>query len=223
MKELILFCIAVLLTACEVTTAGTLQQCPNLDYKPISVDLDGVTLCNEQYAVYYSEKLRTPLFVHEKLVPHKPIPRLGEFRADTRVRKSVKPASYSNTGFDRGNLAASADMATPNAQKESFLMTNVAPQAPGLNQGAWRDLENKYRDVADYAITGVIFNGEPTYLLDGAPIPAGFYKIFVRTKKCAIFFEAENKDDAKIKRVPLRGYERLTYADFQLPEKECSS
>jgi endonuclease G, mitochondrial len=95
------------------------------------------------------------------------------FRPDERqaAAQRVTPGDYTNTGFDRGHLASNADAADAQNAFESFLMTNMAPQYPKLNRGAWRFLEDKVRDVVEatggraIVYTGTLFLGE-----DGKPL-----------------------------------------------------
>ncbi|XZF12644.1 DNA/RNA non-specific endonuclease [Chitinophagaceae bacterium MMS25-I14] len=57
-------------------------------------------------------------------------------------------SNYTNTGFDRGHMCPSDDRdgsATDNAA--TFLMTNITPQAPILNQQTWGDLETYCRTL----------------------------------------------------------------------------
>lgn len=76
--------------------------------------------------------------------------RTDNFRADSAVStKSASPADYKSTGYDRGHLSPAADFAfSKEAMSESFFMSNMSPQAPGLNRGIWKDLENSVRDWA---------------------------------------------------------------------------
>lgn len=57
-------------------------------------------------------------------------------------------SNYTNTGFDRGHMCPSADRngsATDNSA--TFLMTNIMPQAPMLNQQPWGNLEDYCRSL----------------------------------------------------------------------------
>lgn len=50
------------------------------------------------------------------------------------------------SGFDRGHLCPHSDRASSGtASRATFAMTNMIPQAPNLNQGAWNDLEEYCR------------------------------------------------------------------------------
>ncbi len=76
----------------------------------------------------------------------------GYYRAST--------GNYTGTGFDRGHLCPSDDRdstATDNAA--TFLMTNISPQAPNMNQQTWGDLEEYCR--------GLIYRGNEMYIIAG--------------------------------------------------------
>ncbi|MBK7558332.1 MAG: DNA/RNA non-specific endonuclease [Chitinophagaceae bacterium] len=67
---------------------------------------------------------------------------------------------YSNTGFDRGHQCPSADRDKTNADNAAtFLMTNIIPQAPNLNQVTWANIENYCRTL--------INNGNELYVISG--------------------------------------------------------
>ena len=58
----------------------------------------------------------------------------------------VFPRDYSGAGFDRGHLCPHGDRAgSPEASRATFAMTNMIPQAPNVNQGAWADMEDYLR------------------------------------------------------------------------------
>jgi endonuclease G len=67
---------------------------------------------------------------------------------------------YSGSGFDRGHLCPSSDRLLNDADNAAtFLLTNIMPQAPQLNQGIWADLE-------DYA-RSLVANGHELYIVAG--------------------------------------------------------
>lgn len=84
----------------------------------------------------------------EKLVSV--IKRTDDFRADTSITTgSATPADYKASGYDRGHLAPAADMQwSSETMHESFLMSNMTPQAPQLNRGMWKELEENVRKWA---------------------------------------------------------------------------
>jgi endonuclease G len=73
------------------------------------------------------------------------------FAADTTLpagRYRVPATAYQGSGFDRGHMTASADRTrTPGDNRQTFLMTNILPQAPDNNQGPWVELENYLRSL----------------------------------------------------------------------------
>lgn len=73
-------------------------------------------------------------------------PRQDDFRADNMLPSAwyrVGSSSYSGSGFDRGHNCPSADRtASVTANSSTFLMTNMIPQSPTLNQGPWAGLED---------------------------------------------------------------------------------
>lgn len=159
---------------------------------------------NDAYMVGYSEKLGNPLWVTYQVLP-KPefsprLPRPSTFKSDWRstrcwlVLPCIEHDDYTETGYDRGHLAPNHVIASrygQDAQIETFLMTNITPQAPNLNRRAWQRLEEISADhFADrYApftvITGPIFDDKPKHLpgYKLIAIPRGFYKIFIRESK----------------------------------------
>ncbi|MDE5634155.1 MAG: DNA/RNA non-specific endonuclease [Muribaculaceae bacterium] len=113
-------------------------------------------------------------------------PRSNDFQADPAVKGSAVPDDYKYTGYDRGHMAPAGDMKwDAEAMRESFLMTNMCPQAPELNRGAWKKLEEKCRaramaDSAIIVVCGPIFDSaEPSMRLGntGVAVPDRFFKV----------------------------------------------
>ena len=94
--------------------------------------------------------------------------RLDNFRADQRIpwRFRASLGAYKGSGFDRGHLAASANLVeTPLQNSETFLLSNMSPQRPKFNRQIWRDLEiatrklNDQEDVVEtYVLTAPVFD-----------------------------------------------------------------
>ncbi len=109
----------------------------------------------------------------------------GYYRAST--------SNYTSTGFDRGHLCPSDDRdgsATDNAA--TFLMTNMSPQAPMLNQQPWEALEAYCRTLINagnelyiiaggYGTGGTGSNGGTTNTIASGNInvPSHFWKVIV--------------------------------------------
>lgn len=111
--------------------------------------------------------------------------RTDNFRSDPAISTgSATPADYKSTGYDRGHLAPAADMSfSAEAMSESFYMSNMSPQVPGLNRGAWKDLEAAVRDWAEihdsiYIVTGPILEKDsyPT-IGNNVAVPEYYYKV----------------------------------------------
>lgn len=106
-----------------------------------------IKLKNVGYTVGYSEESRTPLWVSYRLfhVGDQEAPEREDlFAEDDRVTNPVMADDYKNTGYDRGHLAPRAPIGKrygKAAQDKTFLMTNMCPQVPGLNQRGWEALE----------------------------------------------------------------------------------
>ena len=81
------------------------------------------------------------------------LPRNDTFRADPAVSPDwyrVQSTDYFASGFDRGHMTPNADRDNPASiplNQETFLMSNMVPQAPNNNQGPWADLESFLRTL----------------------------------------------------------------------------
>lgn len=75
--------------------------------------------------------------------------RTNEFIQDNTVKGCPESREYSGSGYDRGHMAPAGDMKwNVTAMRQSFNMTNICPQSPDLNRGAWKKLEEKCREWA---------------------------------------------------------------------------
>lgn len=149
-------------------------------------------LVNRGYVVGFSETLQTPVWAAYRIEDLERMraapPRPDRFEVDRRTLARVTPDMYSNTQYDRGHLAPNLAIATrfgAEAQRETFLMSNVVPQRHELNAGLWRELESRiatsyparYREI--WAVCGPVFGNRPQRLPRGVAIPESFYMIIV--------------------------------------------
>ena len=77
-------------------------------------------------------------------------PRQDNFRPDNLPSSfyPVTSSSYTGSGFDRGHNCPSGDRTSSyEANSSTFLMTNIIPQSPTLNQGPWEGLETYMRNT----------------------------------------------------------------------------
>ena len=111
-----------------------------------------VVLTNLAYTAAFDTETRCPAWVAYDLEPHEVVATNRaaiSFRADPRVKESDNAADYAGSGYDRGHLAPAADFNFDRAAlEETYYFTNVAPQVPHLNRGAWLDAENEVRRLA---------------------------------------------------------------------------
>ncbi len=90
--------------------------------------------------------------------------RQDDFRSDATLPSGwyrVTGTAYSGSGYDRGHMCPSADRTySVTDNSATFLMTNMIPQAPNNNQGAWAKLE-------DYCRSLVTASGKELYIYSG--------------------------------------------------------
>ena len=149
-------------------------------------------LTNRGYVVGYNEGLSSPAWVAYHLrdvgtLPT-PKPRPDKFEVDRRTIARVASEDYSNSGYDRGHLAPNYGIATrfgDEAQRETFLMSNITPQLHALNAGVWKELEMKiatsyparYGEV--WVFAGPVFTSHSRHLRHGVRVPDEFFMILV--------------------------------------------
>jgi len=114
--------------------------------------------------------------------------RPSRFNMDTRTIAKVSHGSYTNSGYDRGHMALNYAIATrfgAEAQKQTFLMSNIVPQATKLNRGIWRLLEDRIVNIYSvtfdeiWVVTGPIYDRTEEEITSGVEIPDGFFKILI--------------------------------------------
>ena len=200
---------------------------------------DGQLVDRTGYAFLYSERHEQPLWVSYKLtkaeVQNKVVKRKDNFRLDPVIKTgSAILADYKGSGYDRGHLAPAGDMAwSKKAMSDSFFLTNMSPQVPGLNRGMWRILEEQIRkwtlkEQELYIITGPVIR--PNYKTIGpnkVTVPQWYYKIIVdyhQPEIKALAFMIPNRKPQKSLQsfaVSIDKLEEVTQLDFLdlLPEK----
>jgi endonuclease G len=117
--------------------------------------------------------------------------RKNNFRPDPLVQtKSANSKDYSKSGYDRGHLAAAGDMVfSKQSMSESFFYSNIAPQKPSFNRGAWKNLESLVRQWGNsfeiIVVTGGILSGGNLDQIgpNGVSVPKEFYKIVYAPEK----------------------------------------
>lgn len=150
---------------------------------------DNYLMQKPQYALSYSNRRGTPNWVSWQLSRSwlGDTRRQDNFRPDQQLPSGwyrVRPADYTNTGYDRGHMTSSEDRGkSVEDNSATFLMTNIIPQAPDNNRGAWKNLEEYCRSLVKegkelYIIAGPL--GTKTTLSNGkVTVPQRTWKVIV--------------------------------------------
>lgn len=194
------------------------------------------------YTLSYNDEWKTPNWVAWQLTPERvegKVQRTDFFEADpdlpARVRSEHR--DYSGSQYDRGHMAPAGDMKwDERAMVESFYMSNMCPQAPNLNKGDWRILEEqcrrwvqRHRTTLYIACGPIVEKGKNHRRIGRAKVtvPDGFFKVVLKLGKrpAAVGFLFPNDDcNAPLKEyaVTIDSVEALTGIDFfpQLPDEQ---
>ena len=198
-------------------------------------------LGNIAYTVGYDDRRGNPAWATYRLpaetLPQR-FPRPTRFRADERTAARVGPETYSGSGFDRGHLAPNHAIATrfgAAAQEETFLMSNIMPQEPALNQGPWRRLEATLADETAgrcreiWVTVGPVYRGAPRSLQGKTLVPGACFLLVadelpgggVRLQAVLMPQEARREADFRDYVTSVDLVERATGLDFfsELPDE----
>jgi endonuclease G len=150
-------------------------------------------ICREAYLVAYDAPAKIPAYVAYTLLPQNALgcfPRTNAFVADQSLNGTgARPDDYAGTGYDKGHAAPDGDLSwSQQVEYESFLMTNMYPQLPGLNRSTWKLLETSVRGWTvqynqSYTIyVGAIYNDQDKRIGKGVIVPHAFYKIVINNQ-----------------------------------------
>ncbi len=147
------------------------------------------SLCFKGFAVLHSGVSRTPLWSAEFLTAERVgqarmVKRKNAYHEETQLPfwHRAELEDYVRSGFDRGHLSPSGDMATDQEQYESFSLANIIPQHRKNNQILWEGIEYSTRELVFergdlYVVTGPIFEGEELQRLNGRVlVPSHVFK-----------------------------------------------
>lgn len=145
-----------------------------------------------QYALSYNSELNIANWVSWNLNKnwYGSVPRYsGNFIQDTSLPAEfyrVKHSDYTNSGYDRGHMVRSEERtATADDNRSTFLLTNIMPQTPTLNQQTWLSLEfecermckNENKEL--FVIAGGITGSNPKRLNTVVAVPDQYWKVVV--------------------------------------------
>jgi len=162
------------------------------------------------YVLSYDRRLRNPIWVVEHLTKDNTCKTENtvdrskfDFSEDSSVPAIFRATNkdYYKSGFDRGHLAAAANHRSHSEwMEETFLLTNISPQKPKLNQITWNNLEKYTRSLCHHYEDVFVCSG-PLFLpqrscSDGklyvtyqvlepnhVAVPTHFFKVIVCQKK----------------------------------------
>jgi endonuclease G, mitochondrial len=172
-------------------------------------DKDNYLMKKEFFALSYHDSKGTPNWVSWRLDKEDlgNAPRVPFFPDQTLPHgfNLITPKDYTGSGFDRGHMCPHGDRASSaEASTSTFVMTNLIPQAPDVNQGAWNDLEDYCRHLTTkeshrlYIICGpagkggVGKNGHAHVIADGqVTVPATCWKVVM------VLAEGGDRDDVE--------------------------
>ncbi len=120
------------------------------------------------FSLSYVEQYEIPEWVAYRLtvgmLNQKKFPRNQDFNPDPAITtQSAHYHDYKQSGYRRGHLVPSADMAwNLSSMDATFLLSNIAPMKESFNDGVWLELEHNVRDWARLyksvdVVTGPLF------------------------------------------------------------------
>ena len=190
---------------------------------------------NKGYSVGSDDSLPSPRWSSYRVFPYKDVhlERPSSFKSDVRTTARVTTTEFVRSGYDRGHLSPNYAISVcygEEAQKETFLLSNIVPQVHALNAGLWKDLEQRIvrRYVERYGTVwvqvGPVFT-EPTAKKVGRiPVPNAFWMVVSEYEETTRGLRAiaylipheETWRDRELTRyvVSIRKVETLTGLDF---------
>ncbi|MEZ0171157.1 DNA/RNA non-specific endonuclease [Microvirga sp. TS319] len=183
--RLVAVALGIALAACSLASQASAESCPQHFFSGVAPQLLNPKLepktrqiCYSEFALLHSGLTRTPLWVAEHFTPERvagarDLNRVNNFHADANlpISERAELSDYARSGYDRGHMAPSGDMATPEGMAESFSLANMVPQDRDNNRNLWERIERAVRQYAErreiFVVTGPIFQGENVQSLKG--------------------------------------------------------
>jgi endonuclease G len=144
----------------------------------------------DQYVLSYNSSRKGPNWVSWELTSSYlgSADRQDNYRTDSALPASIAQATlsdYSGSGYDRGHMCPSGDRTkTTAANSQTFLLSNMVPQATNNNGGPWAKLETYSRTLASagkqvYVVAGGTFVGTRRTIGNGVEVPDDTWKVVV--------------------------------------------
>ena len=192
---------------------------------------DTIRLVHKEYITVFSKSKKYPVLVEWWLTKQKvscasPVARKDQFAPDPLLTSETDLIKdYTGSGFDRGHMAPAADnqCSGPDAMKESFYFTNMAPQYGSLNRGDWKTLEMRTRELALNQDSVKIWTGSvgETRKVQRLSIPEKCWKVIyvksTNTWSAYIFNNDQSKANGiEDNKVSVEDVEKLTNLKFKI-------
>ena len=149
MKKIFLFFVSFLLFFSHLFCEELSKNLDNSELPIYETEEQRELIIHKGYVLSYREVYEQSEFVMYVLnYGDTKVSRSDDFRPDYNVStKSATPQDYYKSGYDKGHLAPAADFSySKELMSESFYMSNMSPQTPGLNRGPWKFLEEYFRN-----------------------------------------------------------------------------
>ena len=172
---------------------------------PVSTIIESQYVCHLNYAVHFRYDTKVAEYVTYRIDPEDisgAAKRKDNFRDDPAIppEYDVTLADYAGKPYDRGHLSPAADNSASEEQmSQSFYLSNMVPQNPNQNRGAWRILEDRVRNIAKegrilYVTVGTVYQPGYEVIGNGLGVPQYIWKVVVDAEtNNAIAFLFENK------------------------------
>lgn len=220
----ILFILFLLCSTQSVLAGGQVQSVHCVMGIPKDKDAsDDYLIVRKQYVLSYNKKLNVPNWVSWNLNAswYGAEPRFsGQFIADTSLPSDftlVKHSDYTRSGYDRGHMVRSEERtATAEDNRSTFLLTNILPQTPTLNQLTWLSLEYfceklcKEKNKELFVIAGGRFSAQPQRLNGIVAVPDSCWKIIVVLERGESLKNVTAKTPVIAVMMPNKQYEKGT-------------
>lgn len=154
---------------------------------------DATLICRQGYFTLHDNQAKIPVWTAWQILPKNIngcVPRSNAFAADQSLpaNKRSAPSDYAGNGYDQGHIANDAHQSwDQQVEYESFLMSNMSPQLPGLNRGIWKLLESatgawgfsRQHTLIVYAGNIYDVTKDKKIGADAVDVPYGFFKIVI--------------------------------------------
>lgn len=238
--------LSFLLSALVALPAHALQRAPFLPEACASLvkygapkvrKTDTTLICRQGYFTLHDNTAKIPVWTAWVLTPDHVngcVSRSNAFATDQSLPEGKRstPQDYVGSGYDQGHIANDSHQSWDvTVERESFLMSNISPQLPGLNRGIWKLLETStgawvfQTQHAMQIYAGPIYNVATDKKIgtNKVDVPTAFYKIVIDTVTgttlAFVFPHAENQgNNLTVVQTTVGDVESKTGITFRIPK-----